>query len=202
MRKASVLFLVLVVGMIVFYGISYAAVVGFINAAIPDATGTAAREVVEETVRGAAQQNPTTTTPDDGTLSSNTTVTAKSLASGETLTLDGVADTDLIQLAATTISAMTSQQVQGLYSYSLTLTENQAVVIVGNTDEEANAAKAKFAEMTLKVENAPRLFFGVVDNNPAFVNNLGALFTQFNGDYTRCTVDAYKQTFGGTGRAV
>ena len=51
MRKANVLFLVLTISMIVFCGISYAAVAGFINAATPAATETNAATTVEETVR-------------------------------------------------------------------------------------------------------------------------------------------------------
>jgi hypothetical protein len=204
MGKVKVLFLVAVLSIFILGGIGYA-MTAMINAAKP-AMVDVKPEVVDKAIADEAARNTATTQtpvePGTGTLSSNATVTVKSLASGEILKLDGVADMNLIQLAATTISAMTQQQVQALYDYSLSLTENQAVVIVGNTDEEANTARQRFADMTLRVDNAPRLFFGVVENNPTFVNNLGSLFTQFNGDYTKCTVDAYRQVFGGTGRAV
>ncbi|MDP2910930.1 MAG: hypothetical protein Q8N76_01135 [Candidatus Omnitrophota bacterium] len=52
MRKANVLFLVLAVSMIVFCGISYAAVAGFVNAAQPAAVETGAATIVEGAVRG------------------------------------------------------------------------------------------------------------------------------------------------------
>ena len=193
MRKTNVLFLVLVVGMIVFCGISYAAVVGFINAATPDATGTAAKRVVEDTVRAEAQNPPTTPgETDKGKLGSNTTVTTRSLASGETLAeaRPDLAE-DMSKLLTINARSITTEATLNVAVAMINdaITNGKDVGITGLSDEELGKAVAalegKVANLTDLKDK--RILFIVVNNT--VIDAIQLQFDHANGNFANATAN-------------
>lgn len=154
MRKTNVLFLVLAVSMIVFCGISYAAVAGFINAAQPAAPETGAARTVEEAVRGEGEP-----------LASNTTVVLTNIGLLEKIAAIEQGRLTSVVTLDSAVTASIPADVRDPIGYALNLAAVGGVIITATGDTySVNESKLKpqlFAAS--EVLRDPAAFAAIVD---------------------------------------